>query len=77
MASGSQLVTLKTHEHYVRGAGMNELKVGDTICCHDYSDMRDVQRALLEQGYKVTIDVGYTVRITSVPDLQQTEQDGW
>lgn len=56
---------------------MNELKVGDTICCHDYSDMRDVQRALLEQGYKVTIDVGYTVRITSVPDLQQTEQDGW
>ena len=64
-------------KNIVRGVGMNELKVGDTICCHDYSDMRDVQHTLLEQGYKVTIDVGYIVRITSVPDQDLTEQDGW
>lgn len=57
---------------------MNDvLKVGDTICCHDYSDMRDVQRELTEQGYKVTIDVGYTVRINSVPDQDPAEQDGY
>ena len=56
---------------------MNELKVGDTICCHDYSDMRDVQRALLEQGYKVTIGVGYTVTIESVPEQDPVEQDEW
>lgn len=52
---------------------MNELKVGDTICCHDYSDMRDVQHTLLEQGYKVIINVGYTVMITSVPDQDPIE----
>lgn len=57
---------------------MNDvLKVGDTICCHDYADMRDVQRELTSRGFKVTIDVGYTVRIDSAPDPDQTEQDGY
>ncbi len=39
---------------------MKDIKVGDTICCHDYADMNDV-----------------TIRIESVPVIDQTEQDGW
>lgn len=55
----------------------DELKVGDTICCHGYSDMRDVQRELTEQGYMVTIGVGYTIRIETVPVTDPAEQDGY
>ena len=55
----------------------NKLEAGDTICCSGYADMRDVQRALVERGYKVTIDIGYTVRIESVPEPDPVEQDEW
>ena len=53
------------------------LKTGDTICCEGYADMRDVQKELTERGYKVSIGIGYTVRIESVPELDQVEQDEW
>ena len=57
---------------------MNDLlKVGDTICCDGYADMRDVQRELTERGYGVTIGVGYIVRIESVPVADPVEQDGY
>lgn len=54
-----------------------QLKSGDTIQCHDYSEMRDVLNALGEQGYKATVIVGYTIRIESVPKRDETEQDGF
>ncbi len=57
---------------------MNDvLQAGDTICCHGYADMRDVQRELTERGYGVTIGVGYIVRIESVPVADPVEQDGY
>ena len=61
-----------------RGDYMNDvLKVGDTICCHDYADMNDVLTELRRQGYLCTVQVGYTIRIESVPAQDPTEQDGW
>ena len=57
---------------------MNDvLNVGDTICCHDYADMMDVMNELMKQGYIATAQVGYVVRIESVPLQDSTEQDGW
>ena len=57
---------------------MNDvLNVGDTICCHDYADMMDVMNELTRQGYIATAQVGYVVRIESVPLADPTEQDGW
>lgn len=55
----------------------NKLKSGDTIQCHDYSEMRDVLATLAEQGYSATVTVGYTIRIESVPKRDETEQDGF
>lgn len=55
----------------------NVLKKGDTICCHDYADMMDVMNELMKQGYIATAQVGYVVRIESVPLADPTEQDGW
>ena len=55
----------------------NKLKSGDTIQCHDYSEMRDVLNALGEQGYKATVTVGYTIRIESVPSVDEAEADGF
>ena len=55
----------------------NKLKSGDTIQCHDYSEMRDVLNALGEQGYKATGTVGYTIRIESVPSVDEAEADGF
>ena len=56
---------------------MNDvIKVGDTICCHDYADMNDVLTELRRQGYLCTVQVGYTIRIESVPVADPTEQDG-
>ena len=54
-----------------------QLKSGDTIQCHDYSEMRDVLNTLSEQGYSATVVVGYTIRIESVPERDETEQDGF
>ena len=54
-----------------------QLKSGDTIQCHDYSEMRDVLNALGEQGYKATVTVGYTIRIESVPSVDEAEADGF
>ena len=48
-----------------------------TICCHDYADMMDVMNELMKQGYIATAQVGYVVRIESVPLQDPTEQDGW
>lgn len=45
----------------------NDLKVGDTICCHDLEDTRQVLKELQEQGYLASVQIGYTVRIESVP----------
>ena len=56
---------------------MKDIKVGDTICCHDYADMNDVLTELRQQGYLCKVQVGYTIRIESVPVIDQTEQDGW
>ena len=57
---------------------MNDvIKVGDTICCHDYADMMDVISELTRQGYIATAQVGYVVRIESVPVPDPAEQDGW
>ena len=57
---------------------MNDvLNVGDTICCHDYADMMDVMNKLMKQGYITTAQVGYVVRIESVPVADPAEQDGW
>lgn len=53
------------------------LKVGDTICCHDYADMMDVMNELLRRGYTTTAQVGYVLRIESVPAQDPAEQDGW
>ena len=55
----------------------NKLKSGDTIQCHDYSEMRDVLNTLSEQGFGATVTVGYTIRIESVPERDETEQDGF
>ncbi len=55
----------------------NKLEVGETITCSGYADMRDVQRELIERGYKVTIGVGYTVTIESAPEQDSVEQDEW
>ncbi len=53
------------------------LSKGDTICCHDYADMMDVINELTRQGYIATAQVGYVVRIESVPLADPAEQDGW
>ncbi len=53
------------------------LKVGDTICCHDYTDMTDVLNELRGQGYLCKVQVGYTIRIEAVPAADPTEQDGY
>jgi len=53
------------------------LKVGDTICCNGYADMMDVMNELMGQGYIATAQVGYVVRIESVPVADPAEQDGW
>ena len=38
---------------------MNDvIKVGDTICCHDYADMMDVISELTRQGYIATAQAG-------------------
>lgn len=55
----------------------NKLKSGDTIQCHDYSEMRDVLATLAEQGYSATVTVGYTIRIESVPSVDEAEADGF
>lgn len=55
----------------------NKLKSGDTIQCHDYSEMRDVLNTLSEQGYSATVVVGYTIRIESVPSVDEAEADGF
>ena len=54
-----------------------QLKSGDTIQCHDYSEMRDVLNTLSELGFGATATVGYTIRIESVPKRDETEQDGF
>ena len=63
----------------VRGMTLmsKQLKSGDTIQCHDYSEMRDVLNTLSELGFGVTVTVGYQIRITSVPERDETEQDGF
>ena len=66
IARGSEVTTLS-----------NKLKSGDTIQCHDYSEMRDVLNTLSEQGYDATVTVGYTIRIMSVPIQGETEADGF
>jgi len=53
------------------------LKVGDTIRCHDCADMNDVLTELRQRGYLCKVQVGYTIRIESVPLADPTEQDGW
>ena len=55
----------------------NKLKSGDTIQCHDYSEMRDVLNTLSELGFGATVTVGYQIRITSVPKRDETERDGF
>ena len=54
-----------------------QLNSGDTIQCHDYSEMRDVLNTLSELGFGATATVGYTIRIESVPERDETEQDGY
>ena len=54
-----------------------QLNPGDTIQCHDYSEMRDVPNTLSELGFGATATVGYTIRIESVPKRDETEQDGF
>ena len=54
-----------------------KLEAGETITCSGYADMRDVQKELTKRGYKVSIGIGYTVRIESVPEPDQVEQDEW
>ena len=62
----------------LRGGYMDDvIKVGDTICCHDYADMNDVLAELRRQGYLCKVQVGYTIRIESVPVADPAEQDGW
>lgn len=56
---------------------MNDLEIGDTICCHDLADMKDVANELRQQGYLITMQSGFTIRIESVPDRDTIEQDGW
>ena len=55
----------------------NKLKSGDTIQCHDYSEMRDVLNTLSEQGFGATVTAGYTIRIESVPSVDEAEADGF
>ena len=55
----------------------NKLKSGDTIQCHDYSEMRDVLNTLSELGFSATVTVGYTIRIESVPSVDEAEADGF
>ena len=50
---------------------------GDTICCHDYNDMMCVMNELMQQGYTATAEVGYVVRIQSVPIRDEIEADGF
>lgn len=54
-----------------------DLQKGDTICCSDYAEMRDVLKTLREQGYLATVGIGYTIRIESVPIPDETEADGF
>lgn len=57
---------------------MNDvISVGDTICCHDYADMRDVLNELRRQGFLASVQVGYTIRIESVLVPDPAEQDGY
>ena len=79
MASSLLHVIRKMNRSYVKGAEImgNELKVGDTICCNDYADMNDVLTELRKRGYLTKVQVGYTIRIESVPAQDPTEQDGW
>ena len=74
-----QVATKRTADGLRMGrAEMNDvIKVGDTICCHDYADMMDVISELTRQGYIATAQVGYVVRIESVPVADPAEQDGW
>ena len=53
------------------------LRMEIASCCHDYADMMDVISELTRQGYIATAQVGYVVRIESVPVADPTEQDGW
>jgi hypothetical protein len=53
------------------------IKVGDSICCHDYNDMMCVLNELMQQGYMATAEVGYVVRIQSVPIRDEIEADGF
>ena len=53
------------------------IKVGDSICCHDYNDMMCVMNELMQQGYTATAEVGYVVRIQSVPTRDEVESDGF
>ena len=55
----------------------DSLKVGDTICCEGYADMMDVMNELTKRGYLATAQVGYTIRIESVPAQDLVEQDGY
>ena len=54
-----------------------QLKSGDTIQCHDYSYFFFVLNTLSELGFGATATVGYTIRIESVPERDETEQDGF
>lgn len=54
-----------------------QLKSGDTIQCHDYSEMRGVLNTLSELGFGATVTVGYTIRIESVPSVDEAEADGF
>lgn len=45
----------------------NELKVGDTICCYNLGDVRQVLKELKEQGYLASAQIVCIVRIESVP----------
>ena len=51
------------------------IKVGDSICCNDYNDMMCVMNELMQQGYTATAEVGYVVRIQSVPIKDEIEAD--
>lgn len=49
------------------------LKKGDTICCHDLADMREVSKALRNEGYLVSMNIGYVVRIEAVPIEEEAD----
>lgn len=44
-----------------------DLKVGDTICCYNLGDVRQVLKELKEQGYLASAQIVCIVRIESVP----------